>query len=323
MLAREAGDRGGEARAVLELGLIALDGREGQRAARSFDRALIIFAQIGDDEGEAETLHALGVLHRLEGHGEQSRACLNRAMRLYRSGADQVGRAHAAGELAQVLAADGELRRATGLLRRATQWVGGADLALIQYWLGLLLGSCGHDVAAVESLKIALHCCVTTRDPIGETAVNYALGAAFLRQDQPERAKAAFMRSRRAATRIGDGRGRAEAQYQLALIHDREGFRARAVRELRVALTDHERIDNADGCSKVLATIGKLDPRVHYQERDLTALRRALGRYERTGNTAAQAIAHLALAVLLYEQGRYRIAARHNQRANELSPRDR
>src|SRR6266536_1443775 len=133
-LYRRAGDRGGEAETLHNIGLVYSSFGETRKALEKYNEALPIRRAAGDRRGEAATLHNLGVVYRALGETQKALEKYNEALPIRRAAGDRRGEAttlHSIGEVYRALGETGKalekfnealsLRRAVGDRRGEAQ----------------------------------------------------------------------------------------------------------------------------------------------------------------------------------------------------------
>src|SRR6266511_3832437 len=133
-LYRRAGDRGGEAETLHNIGLVYSSFGETRKALEKYNEALPIRRAAGDRRGEGATLHNLGMVYRALGETGKALEKLNEAVPIRRAAGDRRGEAttlHSIGEVYRALGETGKalekfnealsLRRAVGDRRGEAQ----------------------------------------------------------------------------------------------------------------------------------------------------------------------------------------------------------
>jgi tetratricopeptide (TPR) repeat protein len=92
-ISRELGDRQGEANALVDLAYVRLATGDFPGAARAIEEALVIHRDLGDRLGEANALLRLGAARRLAGDSRAAAEALQEALRLYRDLGSPAGEA--------------------------------------------------------------------------------------------------------------------------------------------------------------------------------------------------------------------------------------
>jgi tetratricopeptide (TPR) repeat protein/transcriptional regulator with XRE-family HTH domain len=119
--ARHAGDRPGQARALILLSLpqFRTDDRAGAMA--SSREALALYRDLGDRFGQADALTSLGWFHQVAGEYAPAAASLQQALELYRSLGDRAGQADALKGLGGVQQETADYRAAAASNRQALE----------------------------------------------------------------------------------------------------------------------------------------------------------------------------------------------------------
>ncbi|GAB1516795.1 AfsR/SARP family transcriptional regulator [Actinophytocola sp. KF-1] len=225
--AARIGDGAGEARALLNLGLVywhqGLLGHAEDHLRRALDR----YVEIGDEVGQASAHSNLGVIQWRQGNLCESARHLELALGTYERLGDQVGQAEALGNLGLVYQRQDRLdlavdhhQRALGLFRAAGYRVGEAyalnDLGNVHLRLGQA------DVAIDE-----LQCALTRFQEIGERAGEAealnGLGRAFAESGARDEAAARHTAALTVAVEIGDRYEQASAHAGIAAVNESLG----------------------------------------------------------------------------------------------------
>ncbi len=117
-LARNLGDRHGEAQGLLQLGRVHATQGDLDAAEDCYERSLALFREIGGRMGRADCLWMLGCLGRRRGEFETARLHLQGSLALAREIRNPLTECKAAGELGRVLVDEGRLESAIALLDR-------------------------------------------------------------------------------------------------------------------------------------------------------------------------------------------------------------
>jgi tetratricopeptide (TPR) repeat protein len=202
-----AGDRHGEALALLGIGTVLMQVCRLKPAVESLTESAEMFRQQNDLIGEGRALNTLGVAHRTGGRLAAAVPYHHAALRLFRRAGEPSGEGHA---LASLGAAARQLGRsaeavdyneqALEVYRRAGDRCGQAralnNLGMAEVELGRLELALGH-------LEQACAAFVAEGDQRGEASVLDSLGGAYHRLGSFEQAADYFARSVEAFRRIG------------------------------------------------------------------------------------------------------------------------
>ncbi len=117
--ARRAGDRPGQARALIDLCAFQGMTTDHRAGAATAQQALDLFRELGDRAGQAGALHCLGMLHRRAGDLPAAATSQQQALSLFRDVGHQLGLAVVLNELATVQSDTGDCPAAADSLRQA------------------------------------------------------------------------------------------------------------------------------------------------------------------------------------------------------------
>jgi tetratricopeptide (TPR) repeat protein len=130
--ARQAGDRFGQARALILLSDPLFHTNDRAAAVASLEQALALFRDLGDQVaqvGQASTLNCLSHMHRVSGDYRAAAACGQQALELFRRLGNRRGQAHALNNLGVVQQETGDYRSAAATLQQALElWRDADDL---------------------------------------------------------------------------------------------------------------------------------------------------------------------------------------------------
>jgi len=230
-LAREAaariGDAAGEARALLNLGLVywhqGLLGHAEEHLRQALDR----YMDIGDEVGQASAHKNLGVVQWRQGNLDEAARHLGLALATYERLDDRVGQAEALGNLGLVYQRQDRLaeavdhhERALVLFREVGYPVGEAyalnDLGTVHLRLG-------QAEAAVDELAQALARFQEIGERAGEAEALNGLGQALRASGSPHEAAARHTEALAVAEEIDDRYEQARAHAGIAEIHESWG----------------------------------------------------------------------------------------------------
>jgi tetratricopeptide (TPR) repeat protein/transcriptional regulator with XRE-family HTH domain len=122
--ARQAGDRPGQARALLLLAETRLMTNDRAAAVAASQQALALYRDLGDRAGQGVALTWLGVLHKVAGAYQPAAACYQQALELFRDLGDRRSEAGALSGLSTVQQETGDYRAAAASARQALELSG-------------------------------------------------------------------------------------------------------------------------------------------------------------------------------------------------------
>jgi tetratricopeptide (TPR) repeat protein/transcriptional regulator with XRE-family HTH domain len=158
--ARRAGDRAGQARALILLSPMQAMTEDEPAAAASATRALQLYRDLGDRTGQAAALHMIGFLHSVADNYPAAAAELRQALELFRALGHRRGQAVALIDLGQVHRNTGDYPAAAACDRQALELYRGAGYRAGQAQALMHLGAAqrlaGDYPAAAATLPQAL-----------------------------------------------------------------------------------------------------------------------------------------------------------------------
>jgi DNA-binding SARP family transcriptional activator len=249
--ARDRGDRGGEARALRDLGAIAWRRFRLEEATDHLTRSLELLRAIGDRGGEARTLNSLGLVLTACRRYEDAAACLDRSLALFRAVGDRRGEGHVLNNL-------GDLYRLRGRHDEAVIFLRG-DLAICRE-LGdrrgeaITLSNLGEvhrdrraGAEAFDHHQQSLAICQELGDRRGQGLNLDGLGEALRLQGRHAEAVALLRQGVALLRAAHDRHGEADALSHLGLALDDLGDRGEAASCLRRSLWLFEQVGAPEG----------------------------------------------------------------------------
>lgn len=205
---QESGDRLGAARALYNLGSVALLQSDYPRAAECLSESAALFQQEGSAHDLAIALNDLGLVTKDQGHFEQARAHHEESLRLHRQAGNPRGIAQSLLRLSIVAYWQAQFQRAAGLSEQAlalNQHLGNrAGMAYCPDMLGASLHKLGDTARAAGCLTEDLRLFQELGDRMGMALVDCAIGTLRLEQGDPARAADHFTEALRLSEAIGD-----------------------------------------------------------------------------------------------------------------------
>ena len=119
--ARQAGDRPGQARALLLLSGLQLITNDRAAAVAAKQQALVLFRDLGDRAGQATALNGLAYMHRVSGDYRSAAACCQQALELYRRLGYRRGQASTLNELGVMQQETGDYQAAAATQQQALE----------------------------------------------------------------------------------------------------------------------------------------------------------------------------------------------------------
>lgn len=217
---QKSGDRLGAARALYNLGSVALLQSDYPRAAEWLSESAALFQQEGSAHDLAIALNDLGLVAKDQGRFEQARAHHEESLRLHQQAGNLRGVAGSLLRLSIVAYWQAEFQRAAGLSEQALalnrQLGNRAGMAYCLDTLGASLHKLGDTARAAGCLTEGLQLFQELGDRMGMALVDCAIGTLRLEQGDPARAADHFTEALRLSEAIGDKRRAAFALEGLA-----------------------------------------------------------------------------------------------------------
>jgi tetratricopeptide (TPR) repeat protein len=281
--ARRAGDRAGQARALMLLSPMQAMTEDIPAAAASATRALQMYRGLGDRTGQAAALTMIGLQHMATDDYPAAAAELRQALELFRGLDHRRGQGDALNVLGQVHRATGDYPAAAACLRqalelcRATGYRSGQAYALKS--LGAVQQLTGDCPAAAATLRQALALGRDLGDRFQQAMVLIELAAVQRLTGEYRSAAASSQQAIELCHNPRDLRERAYALNELGLVQQLTGDYPAAAASHRQALRLNHDVGNRLGQAETLNCLGEL------------ASRTADGRHARDHHAQALAIA--------------------------------
>jgi tetratricopeptide (TPR) repeat protein len=286
-----------------------------QAAALAADRA-------GDRGAQARALLDLGEVHRLTGRYRSAEHTLRQALDLFERADDRLGVAHTLTQMAHVQRRTGDHRAAADRLTQAVAGYerlgnlrGQADaldeLAVVRFHIGDHRGS-------LDTMRQALAIHRDLGDRSGEATALYQFGAFQLLTGEYPAAIDAFERALAVHRELGDRHGQGCALNYLGIARYHAGEYPAATAALAEALTLHRALGYRPGQANGLNYLGVVACRTGDLETAERSLTEALALYRDLGSQPGQADALNQLGVLSRLAGDHRTAERRHEEALAL-----
>src|SRR6266508_1898652 len=248
-LYRRAGDRGGEAETLHNIGLVYRALGETGKALEKLNEALPILREVGDREGEAAALTNIGLLYNLLGETGKALEKLNEALPIGRAAGDRIGEAYALNSIGTLYWSLGETGKALEKLNEALpiyQLMGdrGGEAATLNN-IGLVYRSLGEMQKALEKYNEALLIRRATGERRGEAATLHNLGVVYRSLGETGKALEIYNEALPLFQLIGERTGEAVALLAIARVEQQRGnlTQARQTSEQAVGMIESLRVD--------------------------------------------------------------------------------
>jgi tetratricopeptide (TPR) repeat protein/transcriptional regulator with XRE-family HTH domain len=294
--ARRAGDRAGQARALMLLSPMQAMTEDTRAAAASATQALRLYRDLGDRAGQAAALHMIGVLHAATDDYPAAAAELRQALELFRDLGHRRGQGDALHYLGMVHHFNGDYPAAAACLRQAaelhrdTGYRSGQADALM--YLGAVQQLTGDYPAAATSLRQALALNRDLGDRHQQAQVLTELAAVQRLTGDHRSATASSQQAIELCRNLRDLRSQAYALNELGLVQQLTGDYPAAAASHQQALELNRDVGNRLGQAETLNCLGELASRTadSHQARDHHAQALAIARQLGTPLEEARAL---------------------------------
>jgi len=264
--ARLAGDRAGQARALILLSPMQTITEDIPAAAAGATRALQLYRDLGDRTGQADALTVIGVLHAVTDDYPAAAAELRQALELFRDLGHRRGHGDALHYLGDVHRCTGDYPAAATCQRQAlelytdTGYRSGQASALMH--LGAVHRYTGDYPAAAGSLRQALALNRDLGDRAQQAQVLTELAAVQRLTGDYRSAAASSQQAIELCRNLRDRRQRAYALNELGLVQQLTGDYPAAAASHQQALQLNRDVGNRLGQAETLNCLGELASRI-------------------------------------------------------------
>jgi len=260
--AHRAGDRPGQARALMLLSDILFMTGDSAAGTATAEQALALFRDLGDRAGQGDALNGLGRVQQRTGHYPAAATCHQQALDLCRDLGNRHGQSDALLKLTELSYMTGDYPAARACAEQALELVrdpgNQREEALALLHLGVVQELTGDYPAARASEEQALNLSRDLGDPYGQAWAGWELGVLHrLSGDYPAaraRAEQALKLFRDLGYRYGEG----HALNALGLIQQLTGDYAAAAASHQRALELFRDLDDPQSQAEVLNSLGEL-----------------------------------------------------------------
>src|SRR6266540_4666044 len=232
-LYRRAGDRGGEAETLHNIGLVYSSFGETRKALEKYNEALPIRRAAGDRRGEGATLHNLGLVYRALGEMQKALEKYNEALLIRRATGERRGEAATLHNLGVVYRALGETQKALEkynealLIRRAAGDRRGEATTL--HSIGEVYRALGETGKALEKFNEALPIRRAAGDRRGEATTLHSIGEVYRALGETGKALEKFNEALSLRRAVGDRRGEAQTLNSIGAVYRSLGETGKAL----------------------------------------------------------------------------------------------
>jgi tetratricopeptide (TPR) repeat protein/transcriptional regulator with XRE-family HTH domain len=292
--ARRAGNRRGQAYALLTLGELHAHHDRLNDALACLQESLALFVELGDQHGQASTLENVGSIQRLLGDHELAADCFERALTIFAAVDDRVGAAGVMVALAAMYLDQGHpdartyLERALAVFSEIGDRHTGAQVLRKLAWYHERHGELDR---AADQLTQALAIMRELCDRLGEALTLEQLGEVNLRLGRLPAARALLEEALSVFSTYHDHYGQARALRARGELHHAEGEYGRATDDLEQSLACWRELDLPLWEARTLADLGDVYAAVGNQGAAEAAWREALAEFEALGAPEGRTLA--------------------------------
>jgi tetratricopeptide (TPR) repeat protein/transcriptional regulator with XRE-family HTH domain len=236
--ARRAGDRPGQARALMLLSDVHILSGDGAAGADTAEQALALFRDLGDRAGQGDALNGLGIVHLLTGRYPAAATCHQQALDLFRDVGNRHGQSEALIDLCELYWLTGHYSAARACAEQALDLCHDFDdrrnQALALNGLGIAQRLTGDYPAATASQQQLLNLSHDLGDPYLQAWALCELGTLQRLSGDYPAARGYAEQARRVFRDLGERWGQGRALNELGLIQQLTG-------DYEAAATSHQR----------------------------------------------------------------------------------
>jgi tetratricopeptide (TPR) repeat protein/transcriptional regulator with XRE-family HTH domain len=262
--ARQAGDRAGQALALLALAGPRFKTNDRAAAVAASQQALALYRDLGDRAGQAHAITWLGFLHRLASDYHAAAACYQQAWELFRDLGDRRSEAGTLGGLCVVQQETGDYRAAAASARQALELYDPGD-RYRQAWALVNLGDVqtltGDYPAATASLQQAQALSRELGDRSLQALLPNHLGVLHRLTGDYQAAAASHQQALQSLRELGEPAAQGYAHNDLGLVQQETGDYQAAAASHQQALRLMRDADQPYGQASVLNSLGELASR--------------------------------------------------------------
>src|SRR6266536_1267223 len=318
-LYRRAGDRGGEAETLHNIGLVYSSFGETRKALEKYNEALPIRRAAGDRRGEGATLHNLGMVYRALGETGKALEKLNEALPILREVGDREGEAAALTNIGLLYNLLGETGKALEKLNEALpiyQLMGdrGGEAATLNN-IGLVYRSLGEMQKALEKYNEALLIRRATGERRGEAATLHNLGVVYRALGETQKALEKYNEALPIRRAAGDRRGEATTLHSIGEVYRALGETGKALEKFNEALSLRRAVGDRRGEAQTLNSIGAVYRSLGETGKALEIYNEALPLFQLIGERTGEAVALLGIARVEQQRGNLTQARQTSEQA--------
>lgn len=314
-----------EATLLNNLGVIADNRAEWDRAIGIYKQSLEIFERIGDMHSMAQTFNNLANVYSDKGEWERAIRMYEQSLEAFESTCDMHGMAQTWGNLGIVYRQMGEWEQAIQMYERSLETEGrvGDVHGMATTWmnLGVVYQQKGEWDKAIGMYKQSLEAEERVGDAHGMAQTWGNLGSVYARKGEWDKAIGIYEQSLEAFNRIGDMHGIAQIWSNLGNVHADKGEWDRAIEMYEQSLEAKKLVGDMHGIAQTFNNLGTLYADKGKWTHAIEMYKQSLETKKRMGDVQGVAYTRGNLGNLYLEQGELDKAAEMFQQALTVSQR--
>jgi CHAT domain-containing protein/Tfp pilus assembly protein PilF len=292
-LYQQVGDRGGEANALGNIGLVYSDLGEQQQALTYYNQALPLFRAVGDRRGEADTLKNIGNVYNNLGEQQEALKYYNQALPLMRAVGDRHGEAKALNNIGNVYNNLGEKQEALKYYNQALplyRAVGDrrGEAGTLNN-IGIAYADLGEKQEALKYYNQALPLMRAVGDRGGEAATLGSIGSVYSDLGEKQEALKYYNQALPLMRAVGNRRGEANTLNNIGSVYSALGEKQQELKYYNQALPLYRAVGDRGGEAGTLNNIGIAYADLGEQQQALKYYNQALSLMRAVGDRRGEA----------------------------------
>jgi CHAT domain-containing protein/Tfp pilus assembly protein PilF len=288
-----AGDRGGQARTLSNIGNVYFGLGENQKALDFFNQALPIYRAVGDRAGEADTLNNIGIVYDDLGEKQKALDYFNQALPISRAVGDRAGQAGALNNIGRVYSDLGEKQKALDYyiqalpIYRAVGNRGGQARTLNN--IGLVYSGLGENQKALDYYNQALPILRAVGDRAGQAGALNNIGRVYSDLGENQKALDFYNQALTIYRAVGDRNLEAYTLNNIGLVYSDLGEKQKALDFYNQALPILRAVGDRGGQAATLSNIGLVYSDLGEKQKALDFYNQALPIFRAVGDRGGEA----------------------------------
>src|SRR6266540_3487785 len=290
-----------------------------RKGIEKYQEALELYRRAGDRGGEAETLHNIGLVYSSFGETRKALEKYNEALPIRRAAGDRIGEAYALNSIGTLYWSLGETGKALEKLNEALpiyQLMGdrGGEAATLNN-IGLVYRSLGEMQKALEKYNEALLIRRATGERRGEAATLHNLGVVYRALGETQKALEKYNEALLIFQSVGDRNGEASTLTSIGEVYQLTGETGKELEKLNEALPIRRAVGDRRGEAQTLNSIGAVYRSLGETGKALEIYNEALPLFQLIGERTGEAVALLGIARVEQQRGNLTQARQTSEQA--------